>query len=51
MVKQKNKLIYIILLIVYLLNAFSGIVSATQIDNAQIIDMGDCRLSSSILGH
>lgn len=51
MVNQKKKIIYIALLIIYLINAFSGIVTATQIDNAQIIDMGDCRLSSSILGH
>lgn len=51
MIKQKNKIIYIMLLIIYLMNALSGIVSATQINNAQILDLGDCRLSSSILGH
>lgn len=42
MVKNKKKIIYIALLIIYLLNAFSGIVTATQINNAQIINMGDC---------
>lgn len=42
MIKNKKKIVYIILLIVYLVNAFSGIVSATQINDAQIIDMGDC---------
>lgn len=42
MIKQKNKIIYIILLLIYLLNSFSGIVSATQINNAQIINLGDC---------
>ena len=42
MVKQKNKIIYTILLIVYLLNSFSGIVSAVQISNADIVDLGDC---------
>lgn len=38
----KKKIVYIILLIIYLLNAFGGIVSATQINDAQIINMGDC---------
>ncbi len=44
MIKQKNKqkLIYIILLIIYLLNALSGIVSATQINSAPLINLGDC---------
>lgn len=51
MVKQKKKIIYIILLIIYLMNAFSGIVTATQINDAQIVDLGDCRLSLTILGH
>ncbi|MBQ3413830.1 MAG: Cys-Gln thioester bond-forming surface protein [Clostridia bacterium] len=42
MVKQKKKIIYAILLIVYLLNSFAGIVSAAQISNADIVDLGDC---------
>ena len=42
MLKQKKKVIYIILLIVYLINSFSGIVSATQINNAQVINLGSC---------
>lgn len=42
MIKQKRKIIYIMLLIIYLMNAFSGIVTATQISDAQILDLGDC---------
>ena len=44
MIKQKNKqkLIYIILLVIYLLNALSGIVTATQIDSAPLVNLGDC---------
>ena len=42
MVKQKKKIIYAILLIVYLLNSFAGIVSAAQISDAEIVDLGDC---------
>lgn len=42
MIKNRKKIICIILLIIYILNAFSGIVSAIQINNAQIIEMGDC---------
>ena len=42
MVKQKKKIIYAILLIVYLLNSFAGIVSAAQISDADIVNLGDC---------
>ena len=42
MTKQKNKIIYVILLLVYILNAFSGIVTATQISSADLVNLGDC---------
>ena len=42
MVKMKKKIIYILLLLIYLINSFSGIVSAVQINNAQILDLGEC---------
>ncbi len=42
MIKRRNKIIYILLLIIYLINSFSGIVSAVQIDSAQILDFGEC---------
>ena len=42
MLKQKKKIFYAILLIVYLLNSFVGIVSAAQISSAEIVNLGDC---------
>ncbi|MBO6233723.1 MAG: Cys-Gln thioester bond-forming surface protein [Clostridia bacterium] len=42
MLKQKKKIIYAILLIVYLLNSFSGIVNAAQMNSADIVALGDC---------
>lgn len=46
MIKQNKKIfyktIYILLLMMLLLNTFSGIASATQISSAQIVKLGDC---------
>ena len=42
MIKQKNKIIYTILLIVYLVNSFNGIAYAIDINSAQLVNLGDC---------
>ena len=42
MIKRKEKIIYILLLLIYLINSFSGVVSAVQINDAKILDLGEC---------